>query len=330
MDVRTAAQAERHGPPALATLKPPPLARLRRVLRRFGTAYLFIAPACIAMLFVHYIPMLNGVLVAFKDVNLFTVTSWLDAPWVGFANFVEGFDPAGRVGARFWRSLWNVTLFGAVTITASYIIGMAVALLLQRPFPGRALVRGLILLPYITPDSVAYSVWRFIFQARIGLVNKWLMTLGVIDEPAIWLVGKNSIYAVMVAAIWKGWPFAALILQAGLQGIPQEVMEASLIDGASRWQRFRYVTLPMLAPVTRTLVIVSILWNYNAFNQFFVMLGRDPGVAADVPSTLILRETFTAFHFGVGSAMSLAVMAVMLVFTAIYVRSLRRQAVEEM
>lgn len=326
---RVSIGVRRHERPAASTGRPPG-SRLRRTLKRYRAAYVFIFPACLAMLFVHYIPMVNGVLVAFKDVNLFTVSTWLDAPWVGLANFVEGFDPGGRIGARFWRSLWNVTYFGAVTIAAGYVIGLAVALLLQRPFPGRSFVRALILLPYITPDSVAYSVWRFIFQARIGLVNKWLMSLGIIDEPALWLVGSNSIYAVMVAAVWKGWPFAALILQAGLQGIPQEVHEASLIDGATRWQRFRYVTLPMLAPVTRTLIIVSILWNYNAFNQFYVMLGRDPGVAADVPSTLILRETFTAFHFGVGSAMSLAVMAVMLIFTAFYVRTLRRQAVEEM
>lgn len=300
-----------------------------RALQRNRIAYALILPALLAMLVVHYIPMFNGVLVAFKDVNLFTVTRWLDAPWAGFDNFVEGFDPDGRVGARFWRSLWNVTYFGIVTITASYIMGMAVALLLQRPFPGRTLVRGLILLPYITPDSVAYSVWRFMFQARIGLVNKWLLALGIVDEPPIWLVGGNSIYAVMVAATWKLWPFAALILQAGLQGIAEELHEAGMIDGASRWQRFRYITLPLLAPVTRALIIVSVLWNYNAFNQFHVMLGRDPGVAADVPSTLIMRETFTAFHFGVGSAMSLAVMAVMLLFTAVYMRTLRRQAMEE-
>lgn len=307
----------------------PQWTELVRALVRHRIAYALIFPACLAMLFVHYIPMFNGMLVAFKDVNLFTVTSWLEAPWAGFGNFIEGFDPAGRVGTRFWRSLWNVTYFGIVTITAGYIIGLAVALLLQRPFPGRAVVRGLILLPYITPDSVAYSVWRFMFQARIGLVNKWLLAFGIVDEPPIWLVGSNSIYAVMVAATWKLWPFAALILQAGLQGIPDELHEASMIDGASRWQRFRHITVPLLAPVTRTLLIVSILWNYNAFNQFHVMLGRDPGIAADVPSTLIMRETFTAFHFGVGSAMSLVVMAVMLLFTVVYMRMLRRQAMEE-
>ncbi|BAS25885.1 hypothetical protein LIP_0026 [Limnochorda pilosa] len=278
------------------------------------------------MLLVHYIPMLSGFVVSFKDVNLFTVAQWTEAPWVGFRNFVEGFDPATRLGARFWRSLWNVTYFGAVTILVGYVIGMAAALLLNRPFPGRSLVRGLVLLPYITPDSVAFSVWRFIFQARIGLVNKWLLALGIIEEPTIWLVGSKSLYAVMVAAIWKGWPFAALILMAGLQSIPAELHEAAHIDGASPWQRFRYVILPLLAPVSRTLILMSVLWNYNAFNQFFVMLGKDPGLAADVPSTLIQRESFTTFAFGVGSAMSLALMAVMLLFTVLYLRVLRSES----
>ncbi|NLG70266.1 MAG: sugar ABC transporter permease, partial [Firmicutes bacterium] len=275
------------------------------------------------MIFVHYLPMLWGLLVSLKEVNMYTVADWMHAPWLGLQNYATGFDPATRVGARFWRSLLNVTFFGAVTITAGYVIGMAVALLLNRPFPGQSLVRGLVLLPYITPDSVAYSVWRFIFQARIGLVNKWLLALGLVEEPPIWLVGWRSIYAVMVAAIWKGWPFASLVLLAGLQSIPAEIHEAAMIDGASPWQRFWRVTLPLLAPVSRTLILMSILWNYNAFNQFFIMLGRDPGEAADVPSTLILRETFTSFNFGGGSAMSVALMIIMLVFTVLYLRALR-------
>lgn len=302
----------------------PASTRWKAHLRRFGPAYLLILPAVLGMLFVHYIPILSGIMVAFRDVNLYTVTQWTSAPWVGLQNFIDGFDPAGRLGARFWRSLWNVTLFGVVTIVLGYVIGMAVALLLNRPFPGRNLVRGLILLPYITPDSVAYSVWRFIFQARIGLVNKWLLGWGLVEEPIIWLVGSRALYAVMIAALWKGWPFAALILGAGLQSIPKELYEAARIDGAGRWQQFRYIVLPLLAPISRTLILMSVLWNYNAFNQFYVMLGKDPGWAADVPSTLIHRESFTTFDFGVGAAMSLALMAIMLIFTAIYLRAVRR------
>lgn len=301
---------------------------LQRIAKN-RTAYLLILPAVLGMLFVHYIPMLWGILISFRDVNLFTVRNWFSAPWVGLANFAQGFDPAGTLGARFWRSLWNVTVFGAVTISAGYVIGIAVAHLLNRRFPGRTLVRGLILLPYITPDSVAYSVWRFIFQARIGLVNKWLMALGLIEEPEIWLVGSRALTAVTISSLWKGWPFAALILLAGLQSIPQEYYDAAKIDGAGGWARFRHVTLPLLAPVTRTYVLMSILWNYNAFNQFRVMFGKDPGIAADVPSTLIMREAFDGFNFGVGSAMSVALMILMLLVTVIFVQSYSRRGVME-
>lgn len=298
-------------------------------IARNRIAYLFILPAALGMLFVHYLPMLWGILISFRDVNLFTIRNWSQAPFVGVANFALGFDPAGTLGARFWRSLWNITVFGAVTILVGYALGMVVAHLLNRRFPGRALVRGLILLPYITPDSVAYSVWRFIFQARIGLVNKWLLALGLIDEPQIWLVGSKALTAVTVAGLWKGWPFAALILLAGLQSIPQEYYEAARIDGAGGWARFRHVTFPLLAPVTRTYMLMSILWNYNAFNQFRVMLGTDPGVAADVPSTLIMREAFDGFNFGVGSAMSLALMLLMLVVALLFLKtSSRREGVE--
>lgn len=312
------------GRPLAARL--PALEGLQALLRRIWRnriAYGLILPAVVGMLFVHYLPILWGLLVSFKEVNMYTIADWTRTRWVWMENFASGFDPSGRVGARFWRSLLNVTFFGAVTISFGYIIGMAVALLLHRPFPGRNLVRGIILLPYVTPDSVAYSVWRFIFQARIGLVNKWLLALGLVNEPLIWLVGSRSIYAVMVAAIWKGWPFAALVLLAGLQSIPAELHEAAMIDGASAWQRFWRVTLPLLAPVSRSLILMSVLWNYNAFNQFFIMLGRDPGEAAEVPSTLILRETFTTFNFGVGSAMSVALMGIMLAFTILYLRALR-------
>lgn len=297
---------------------------LQRIAKN-RAAYLFILPAVLGMLFVHYIPMVWGILISFRDVNLFTVRNWFSAPYVGLANFIEGFDPAGTLGARFWRSLWNVTVFGAVTILAGYVIGMGVAHLLNRRFPGRTLVRGLILLPYITPDSVAYSVWRFIFQARTGLVNKWLLALGLIDEPEIWLVGSRALTSVTIAALWKGWPFAALILLAGLQSIPQEYYDAARIDGAGGWARLRHVTFPLLMPVTRTYMLMSILWNYNAFNQFRVMFGNDPGIAADVPSTLIMREAFDGFNFGVGSAMSLALMILMLLVTILFVRTYSRR-----
>ncbi len=220
----------------------------------------------------------------------------------------------------------NITLYTIVTIGIGYIVGLAVALLLNRQFVGRTLVRGLILLPYITPDSVAYNVWRFIFQSRIGILNRYLVQWGLVTEPPIWLVGPPALWAVTIAAIWKGWPFTALILLAALQKIPQELYEAARVDGASPWQQFTKITMPQLKSVSTSLILMTSLWSFNSFNSFYIMLGRDPGVAAEVPSTLILREAFTNLKYGLGSALSIVLMLVLLVITIVYLRVTRGAA----
>ena len=135
------------------------------------------------MLLVHYIPMLWGFYISLHDVNVFTMANWTRAPFVGLRNFIDGFNTATTTGARALRSLWNITVYTVVTVGAGYVIGLAVALLLNQQFFGRTFVRGLILLPYITPDSVAYNVWRFIFQSRIGILNRYLVQWGLVSEP---------------------------------------------------------------------------------------------------------------------------------------------------
>ena len=294
--------------------------------RQHRTAYWMILPAVVAMMLVHYIPMMWGFYISLHDVNLFTMADWMHAPFVGLRNFVDAFNPSTTTGARALRALLNITLYSAVTVSAGYLIGLAVALLLNQQFWGRTFVRGLILLPYITPDSVAYKVWTFIFQSRIGILNRYLLQWGLVTEPPIWLIGPPALWAVVVASVWKGWPFSALILLAALQKIPQELYEAARVDGASAWQQFRWITIPHLQSVTVTLLLMSILWNFNAFNQFYVMLGRDPGVAAEVPSTLILREAFTNLRYGIGSALSIILMLILLIVTVVYLRVLRATA----
>lgn len=303
--------------------KPQDNGSLLAQVKKNAVAYYLLIPALICMTLVHILPMLWGLTISFTGLDIYTVADWTKAPFVGISNYLEGLDANSPTGGRFLRSLWNITYYGIVVISLGYFIGLGVALVLNQNFVGRTIVRGIVLLPYIIPDAVSYSVWRFMFQARIGIVNKYLLAWGWISEPKIWLVGDRAIYAVMVASIWKGWPFTCLILLAGLQSVPSELYDAAKIDGASLWQRFRFITFPLLMPVTTVLVLLSVLWNFNAFNQFYVLLGRDPGIAADVPSTLILREAFESFHYGIGSAMSVVLMGIMLVFTIFYVKKIR-------
>ncbi|MFW5986160.1 MAG: carbohydrate ABC transporter permease, partial [Halanaerobiales bacterium] len=154
--------------------------------------------------------------------------------------------------------------------------------------------------------------------SRIGILNKILRTLGLIETNIIWLVGDRSLYAVAVASIWKGWPLAALMLLAALQQIPKQLYDAARIDGAGIWQRFRFITFPYLKPVTKTLVIFNILWNFNAYNQFRVMLGENPGKQADIPALFIMRQTFNHFKYGQGAAFSIVLLILMLIISAFY------------
>ncbi|MDC7227791.1 MAG: sugar ABC transporter permease [Spirochaetales bacterium] len=289
------------------------------------TAFKFILPALLAMLFVHVIPILTGMFISFLDLDIKTLTQWLSAPFVGLRNYFDIFNSGMDVGRVFMRSLWNVVLYGLLTIPIGYVIALAVALLLNNKFPGRTIVRGLVLLPYITPDSVMYNVWRFIFQARIGLVNKLLLQIGLIQEPLIWLVGDRAMASVVMASVWKGWPFTCLILLSGLQGISAELYEAAEIDGASWWKKFRSITWPMLWPVTRTSLIMSCIWNFHAFNQFYVMLGGDTSSSVAVPSLVILREAFTNLHYGLGSAMAVIMLLVVLLFTGFSILSRKEE-----
>ncbi len=292
-------------------------------IRKNKLAYYLLIPALICMFVVHVIPMIWGVTISFLNLDIHTIIDWSKAHFIGLANYINGLNPITTIGERFLRSLLNVTYYAIVVISLGYLIGLGVALVLNRNFKGRTVVRGLILLPYIIPDSVAYSVWRFMFQSRIGIVNKYLLAWGLIQRPAVWLIGNKAIYAVMIASIWKGWPFTCLILLAGLQSIPNELYEAARIDGASVWRQFKSITFPLLMPVTSVLLLLSTIWTFFAFNQFYVMLGTDPGFQADVPTTLILREAFNSFHYGIGSAMSVILMGIMAVFAIFYIKSIR-------
>lgn len=291
--------------------------------RRRPLPYLLIAPAVLGTLLVHVIPILWGVFISFRDLDIYTIANWRGAPFIGLGNYLEALDLTDPDGVLFMRSIANVAYYGVVTISLGYAIGLGVALLLNQRFYGRTLVRGLVLLPYIMPDSVAYSVWRFIFQARVGIVNSLLMSLGLIKEPLVWLVGTKTMFAVMVASIWKGWPFACLLLLAGLQSVPRELLECASIDGANWWQRFRYVTWPHILPVTKTLILLNILWNFNAYNQFKVMLGDDPGVYAEVPSTFVVRQAFDNLRYGLGASMSVVLVLMMTVVAVIYLKTLK-------
>jgi len=167
------------------------------------------------------------------------------------------------------------------------------------------------------------------WQRDAGIVNKVLVDYtGILSERPTWLLGDNTMWAIIVPSIWRGIPFAMLIFLAGLQAIPRELHEAAALDGAGTWRRFRYITLPLLRPLLAIQLLFGVIYSAYQFTIPFVMLGSNPGPSADLMMTLVMRQSFSNNLFGYGAAVSTLLMLAMLVWVGVWYATFRRDFVE--
>ncbi|MBD0424572.1 sugar ABC transporter permease [Streptomyces sp. TRM S81-3] len=288
-------------------------------LRRVGLPYLLLLPALLLELLVHLVPMVIGIVVSFKELTQFYIRDWGTAPWAGLDNYTLSVDFDAPVGEALLKSFFTTCLFTVLSVALCWLLGAAAAIFLQESFRGRGLLRTIFLVPYALPVYAAVITWAFMFQRDNGLVNHVLHDqLGLTGSPPFWLIGDNSFVALLVVSVWKGWPFAFLIIMAGLQNIPKDVYEAAALDGAGVWQQIRRITLPALRPVNQVLVLVLFLWTFNDFNTPFVLFGKAAPEAADLISIHIYQSSFQTWNFGTGSAMSVLLLLFLLVVTGVY------------
>ncbi|MGW8698170.1 carbohydrate ABC transporter permease [Streptomyces eurythermus] len=288
-------------------------------LRRLSLPYLLLLPALLLELLVHLVPMVIGVVMSFKELTQFYIRDWGTAPWSGLGNYQVSVDFDAPVGEALLHSFLVTVGFTLLSVGLCWLIGTAAAVFMQDAFRGRGLLRALFLVPYALPVYTAVITWVFMFQHDNGLVNHVLHDqLHLTDKPSFWLIGNNSFYALLTVSVWKGWPFAFLIVTAGLQNIPKELYEAAALDGAGTWQRIRRITLPSLRPVNQVLVLVLFLWTFNDFNTPYVLFGKSAPEAADLVSVHIYQSSFVTWNFGTGSAMSVLLLLFLLVVTGGY------------
>ncbi|WP_329415268.1 sugar ABC transporter permease [Streptomyces sp. NBC_00704] len=288
-------------------------------IRRTALPYLLLLPALVLELLVHLVPMVIGVVMSFKELTQFYIRDWGTAPWSGLDNYRVSVDFDAPVGQALLHSFFVTVGFTLLSVGLCWLIGTAAAIFMQDAFRGRGLLRALFLVPYALPVYAAVITWVFMFQHDNGLVNHVLHDqLHLTDKPSFWLIGDNSFYALLTVSVWKGWPFAFLIVMAGLQNIPRELYEAAALDGAGVWQQIRRITLPSLAPVNQVLVLVLFLWTFNDFNTPFVLFGRAAPEAADLISVHIYQASFVTWNFGTGSAMSVLLLLFLLAVTGVY------------
>ncbi len=306
---------------------------LWRRMKQHSLAYKFIAPTVVAMFLIHFIPMVQGLYLSLLDVRLTTLTLYLKAPFVGFKYYREvilallfGSD-SSRISGML-NATGNTIEYTFWTNVATLTLGMILALLLNRKFRWRGIARTLVLLPWVVPTFVTGTIFNFIWLQQGGLANRILVDwLGIIDQPITWLIGPNSLYALVIATVWRGLPFATIMMLASMQVIPLDLYEAAELDGANGLQRFRYITLPLLKPILATLVLFGVINGlYGGYNIAVQMFGGGTAFAgeyADLLVPAITRQTWERHLYGFGAASSVLLMILLLVFVGIWYRVFR-------
>jgi multiple sugar transport system permease protein len=300
--------------------------RPKRRRRPNRLPYALIAPAVVVMVFVHVLPAIGGIVLSFKKFNLFTFRELFGAPWNGLENYRSILlDTDNPLHSGFWGAVSNTAVYTFWTVGGTLIGGLAIALLLHRKMAGQRIVRTLMLVPWIVPSYVVAVLWSFMWQSDVGIVNKVLVDYThLLGHRPIWLLGPNTMWAIVIPSIWRGLPLAMLIFLAGLQAQPQELHEAAAIDGAGPLRRLRFITLPLLRPLIGVQLLFGVIYAAYQYAIPTIMLGSNPGPDADLMMTFIVRQSFSNSLYGLGAAASTMLMLAMLLWVAVWYRAFRR------
>jgi len=295
----------------------PSLARLRRRLVEHRTPYLLLLPSVAYLLSFTIYPILNVFYLSVTDLHL---VKSLVPHFIGFGNYRDLIwnDPDFR------RILGNTFIWTFGSTTLQFVLGLTTSLILNARLPWRGFWRGVMLVPWVTPIIVVGIIWRWIYDGSYGLLNYYLTVVGLLNRYVVWLGEDAMVWpALLLASLWKGYPYMCLMLLAGLQTIPEEIYEAADVDGASGFWRIWYITLPLLRPVATIVTLVALVLTWNNFQMIWVLTEGGPAYATSVLATYVFTKGFVFFQLGSGSAVAALSILVVLVLCVIYGRMLR-------
>lgn len=289
----------------------------RVIRRRQLFAWLFIAPAIVYVAIFFGYPIVNNLTMSFQD---FTMTTFYtgEAPWVGFDNYVSVVT-----SALFARLSVNTAVFTILSLAATFVIGMLLALFFNAHFKLSGLLRSLILLPWLLPLIISAAVWRRMMDEGSGILNQILSGVGLGSVP--WLTNPDvALFSIIIVNVWIGIPFVMVILYGGLQEIPKEYYEAAALDGATGWNSFRYITWPLLRPVVAVVLILGFVYTIRVLDIILALTGGGPANATQTYATQAYQLSFVDFKFGIGAALSNILIVVSLLVAALQLRMNRR------
>jgi len=278
------------------------------VARSVSPIILFLLPALSFYFVFELFPIFYSLYISFFEWHIIG-----DVRFVGLENYFKIFsDPVFIVALR------NTFIYTIVTVPTQIFFGLAIALLLNQKIRGKVTFRALYYIPVITSWTVVSLIWKWIYDPVYGFLNYVLLSLGAIREPVRWLQDPSvALCAVMLVTIWKGIGWNMVIFLASLQTIPQSLYDAALIDGANRWRRFRYITLPLLRPVIATVTVLLTIGALNAFVQIYILTAGGPLHSTEVINTYLYKNAFSYLNFGYASSMAMFLLALTLTISIV-------------
>ena len=285
------------------------------------TPYGFLLPALLVTALVVLYPVGQTFVFSLQDYLLYAPD---DARFVGFRNFTAVFRDE-----VFWISLWHSAIWVGGIVFLQLMLGLATALLLNQSFWWRGLARALVIIPWALPSVIIGLMWTWIFDFNTGVLNDMLIRIGILDQPFAWLASpRSTLAAVMLTLVWQGFPFFAVMILAGLQTVPKELYEAAEIDGASAFRQFVHVTMPGIAGIVATAVLLRIIWVANSLDIILVMTGGGPGYATHTLPLYAFLRAYSGMEFGYAASLALMLTVLLLAIVWLYVRRQARELEE--
>jgi arabinogalactan oligomer/maltooligosaccharide transport system permease protein len=299
-------------------------ARTFAALKEHADAYTYVAPAMIGMLVLVFFPFAYGITLSFTDTTLFNEFLPFQDRLIGWANFkailgdVNLYErtPEGIIWnyQNFYWTLLVTVIWTVSNVTIGVTVGFLLAMALNTEgLRGKAIYRVLLILPWAIPNYITALVWRGMFHPQFGVINQVLQMFGM--QPVAWFDGVFSSFLTGLATNgWLSFPFMMVVILGALQSIPKDMYEAAEVEGADRWQRLRYITLPLLRPTLIPAIVLSVVWTFNMFNIIFLVSGGEPGGANEILITKAYKIAFENYQYAYAAAYSTVIFMILLVY----------------
>ncbi|MDY0095839.1 MAG: sugar ABC transporter permease [Candidatus Vecturithrix sp.] len=281
------------------------------------TAYLFLLPAVILLLVLILYPLVRSIHLSFLNASFVN----RNPQFVGLKNYIKIFE-----SGLFWKVLKNSVIWTVVVVGFQFFFGLTFALFLNKIVIARNLFRSLLLVPWVVPGVIVGVIWKIMYNPQVGLVNALLLKFGIIADYTAFLADeRTALLAVIVVAVWKGFPFSVVIYLAALQSVRVDLLDAAMIDGANFLQRLRYVIIPEITEIIRITLLLTTIWTFNYFDIIYAMTNGGPNKATQIFPLEIYEQAFRQFRFSYAAAIAVIALLGILFVSLFYVRELRKR-----